>query len=334
MNKSLSTRLMYSFMALIMVIVVGVTAGISYLIADYFFKTNEQELAEKGNEMAATVEYFMGFSNSMEMLNRYVFAVDRLVGARIWLFDDKFELLAASNINTDYKQDGTRPGIKDLTMLEGSVAEIAREIKSGKLDTKVITILKDVYSGKSVQSQIYHPYYKEQVMLVGVPYGKPGQARGAILLAQPLSGFDSFLRDIYIYTSIVAILASMFMVRSLARTIIKPLVSMKDSAMAIAAGDYTRKVNVHGQDEVAQLGKALNALGNDLSAFVAKTERAEKIRRDFVANVSHELRTPAKTERAEKIRRDFVANVSHELRTPLTIIRGYNEAISDGTVTR
>lgn len=312
MNKSLSTRLMYSFMALIMVIVVGVTAGISYLIADYFFKTNEQELAEKGNEMAATVEYFMGFSNSMEMLNRYVFAVDRLVGARIWLFDDKFELLAASNINTDYKQDGTRPGIKDLTMLEGSVAEIARKIKSGKLDTKVITILKDVYSGKSVQSQIYHPYYKEQVMLVGVPYGKPGQARGAILLAQPLSGFDSFLRDIYIYTSIVAILAlilSMFMVRSLARTIIKPLVSMKDSAMAIAAGDYTRKVNVHGQDEVAQLGKALNALGNDLSAFVAKTERAEKIRRDFVANVSHELRTP------------------------LTIIRGYNEAISDGTVT-
>ena len=64
MNKSLSSRLMYSFMALIMVIVVGVTAGISYLIADYFFKTNEQELAEKGNEMAATVEYFMEFDNS------------------------------------------------------------------------------------------------------------------------------------------------------------------------------------------------------------------------------------------------------------------------------
>ena len=102
MNKSLSTRLMYSFMALIMVIVVGVTAGISYLIADYFFKTNEQELAEKGNEMAATVEYFMGFSNSMEMLNRYVFAVDRLVGARIWLFDDKFELLAALTISLSF----------------------------------------------------------------------------------------------------------------------------------------------------------------------------------------------------------------------------------------
>ncbi len=34
---------------------------------------------------------------------------------------------------------------------------------------------------------------------------------------------------------------------------------------------------------------------------------------------------------ADKVRRDFVANVSHELRTPLTAIRGYVEALSDGS---
>jgi two-component system, OmpR family, phosphate regulon sensor histidine kinase PhoR len=33
--------------------------------------------------------------------------------------------------------------------------------------------------------------------------------------------------------------------------------------------------------------------------------------------------------RADRIRRDFVANVSHELRTPLTAIRGYVEALLD-----
>jgi len=34
--------------------------------------------------------------------------------------------------------------------------------------------------------------------------------------------------------------------------------------------------------------------------------------------------------RADRIRRDFVANVSHELRTPLTAVRGYVEALLDG----
>ena len=36
--------------------------------------------------------------------------------------------------------------------------------------------------------------------------------------------------------------------------------------------------------------------------------------------------------RADRIRRDFVANVSHELRTPLTAVRGYVEALMDDPV--
>ena len=79
--------------------------------------------------------------------------------------------------------------------------------------------------------------------------------------------------------------------------------------MAMASGDYSRRLVVQGEDEIAELAGSLNSLGNDLSAYIAKMERTEKIRRDFVANVSHELRTP------------------------ITIIRGYNEAISDGMVT-
>lgn len=321
MKQSLSTRLMYSFMAIIVVIVVGVTAGISYLIADYFFKIKEHELAQKGHEMAETIEYFIRM-NDRDTLYRYIIAVDRLVGARIWLFDDKYQLLAASYVD-EKKESGedvlnyffnltSTEADNKLQTAEGT-ALLDKEIKQGKLSDKVKVILGDIYDGKSVKSQIFHPYYKEQVILVGVPYSDPvSKAKGAILMTEPLSGFDSFLRNVYIYTAIVGIIAlifSLFLVRRLSQLIIKPLIRMKDSAAAMASGDYSKRVNITGEDEVAELGQALNSLGADLDAYVTKMERTEKMRRDFVANVSHELRTP------------------------ITIIRGYNEAISDGMVT-
>lgn len=314
MKKSLSSKLMHNFMALIMIIIVGVTVGTSYLIADYFFKIKEQELAERGKEMAATVEYFLRHSTDETTLNRYVFAVDRLAGARVWLFDGDYHLLAASNINAYYGDEDGKVSLKNLVVSKGSPnLDDDKRGKRVQINEKIVNVLKEVYAGREFQSQIFHPYYEEQVVLIGIPYGGKGQPNsGAILLAQPMSGFEGFLTDIYIYTTLVAacaIILSIIMVRTISRTVIKPLVSMKDSAMAIAAGDYTHNVEVDGEDEVAELGNALNALSNDLSAFVDKMERTEKMRRDFVANVSHELRTP------------------------ITIIRGYNEAITDGAVT-
>ena len=134
---------------------------------------------------------------------------------------------------------------------------------------------------------------------------------GAILLAAPIDGLNRVLRDIYIYTIIVGIAAlviSVIIVSGLTRRLVRPLVDMKNSAKAIASGDYSLKV-VDGEDEVADLGRSLNSLGRDLEQFVLKTNKMEKLRRDFVANVSHELRMP------------------------ITIIQGYNQAILDGTVT-
>lgn len=315
MKKSLSTRLMYSFMVLIVIIVIGVTAGISYLVADYFFKIKEQELVDKGHEMGETIEDFIGAGDN-KVLSRYIMAVDRLVGARIWLFGDNYDLLAASY------EDGEQEPDSALLLNQFTVAENDKDAyeksarilsrKSGNISERVKIILNDIYAGKSFKSQVYHPLYKEQVIMVGVPYKTSSGTTGALLMIEPLSGFEKFLRNVYIYIMFVglgAIVLSLFLVKMLSRKIIKPVLEMKDSAVSMASGDYSQRLLVQGEDEIADLAISLNSLGNDMSAYIAKMERTEKIRRDFVANVSHELRTP------------------------ITIIRGYNEAINDGMVT-
>ncbi len=322
MKKSLSTRLMYSYMGLIVIIIIGISVGLSYLITDYFFRTKETELNQKGGEVALIVRYLNGSGASSAMLSQYLTSVDQLIGARIWVFDSNYRLINASETMRDREKDlraaheTTNAGANDPSTFrkESSVEAIDQQLREGgPLNDKVKSILPSVYERNRVNARLFHPYYKEQVLLVGLPMEDSHQdITGAILLAAPIDGLNRVLRDIYIYTIIVGIAAlviSVIIVSGLTRRLVRPLVDMKNSAKAIASGDYSLKVVVDGEDEVADLGRSLNSLGRDLEQFVLKTNKMEKLRRDFVANVSHELRMP------------------------ITIIQGYNQAILDGTVT-
>jgi len=60
---------------------------------------------------------------------------------------------------------------------------------------------------------------------------------------------------------------------------------MTAAARAMAAGDYSRRVQASSRDEVGQLAAAFNTMADDL-------QQADAFRRELVANVSHELRTP------------------------------------------
>jgi two-component system phosphate regulon sensor histidine kinase PhoR len=85
---------------------------------------------------------------------------------------------------------------------------------------------------------------------------------------------------------------------------------------------------------VAQLAAVRGKTGRIEPAVVTEGSRVSVARAAPVADahghgavlVLHDI---TYLQRADQIRRDFVANVSHELRTPLTAIRGYVEALGD-----
>ncbi len=98
-----------------------------------------------------------------------------------------------------------------------------------------------------------------------------------------------------------ALVVAMLLILLVTRSMTRPLTTLAAAAEDIAAGNYARRVDVQGQDEIGLLGSAFNRM-------------AEAV------------------ERARKIQRDFLANVSHELKTPLTSLIGFSQALVDGSL--
>jgi signal transduction histidine kinase len=98
-----------------------------------------------------------------------------------------------------------------------------------------------------------------------------------------------------------AIVAAFLLGILLAQTIVRPLRQLTRGAQRIARGHLDERIQVGGEDEVAQLARAFNQMAESL-------------------------------ERTEQARRQLVADVAHELRTPLTIIGGTVQAMRDGVL--
>ncbi|OIJ95636.1 sensor histidine kinase [Streptomyces colonosanans] len=81
--------------------------------------------------------------------------------------------------------------------------------------------------------------------------------------------------------------------------LVKPLRTLTAAAMRMKAGELSTRVPVRGDDEIARLSAAFNAMS---------------LRR----------------ERLESVRRDMTNDIAHELRTPVSNIRGWLEAVEDG----
>lgn len=91
---------------------------------------------------------------------------------------------------------------------------------------------------------------------------------------------------------------------------IRPIKQMTATAMAIAGGDLSQRVDTAGAGtEAGELGEALNhMLGAQQAALDERTASRERLQQ-------------------------FVADASHELRTPVTTIRGYAELYRLGALT-
>ena len=108
-------------------------------------------------------------------------------------------------------------------------------------------------------------------------------------------------RRTVINSSAWVMLAAVIAIYFITDRIISPLKNMTSAAKSFGDGDFTTRVTVSGNDEVAALGNAFNNMADSL-------------------------------ENLEKMRSSFLASVSHDLRTPMTTIAGFIDGIMSGAI--
>ena len=144
----------------------------------------------------------------------------------------------------------------------------------------------------------------ERHYIVGVPVEYDGQVIGVIFAAANAESHMIFLRELLNMFSISAafvLFIAFVLIYFITSSLVRPLKEMLSATQSFSQGDFSKRVQVSGFDELGQLAMAFNNMASTLAA-------------------------------TETTRRSFVANVSHELKTPMTTIGGFIDGILDGTI--
>ena len=107
---------------------------------------------------------------------------------------------------------------------------------------------------------------------------------------------------------VFSMLASVLISRRLGR----PLQDLRTGALKARDGDYSVRIPVSTRDELGVLAEAFNAMMDRVQSYARELEEAL-----------------ARVQRVDRVKDEFLSNLSHELNTPLTIILGYAELLKE-----
>lgn len=150
----------------------------------------------------------------------------------------------------------------------------------------------------------FYEYFDNDTLSVGIPLVASDKPIGYIIVHSSLSDLSeiksNILQVIYLAFFVVLLFSLLFLYH-FTRKIINPLEQINHAAWDYSNGNFETELSVEDKNEIGQLADSLNNMANEL-------------------------------QKMEDYRKNFIANVSHDFRSPLTSIKGYLEAIQDGTI--
>ena len=158
--------------------------------------------------------------------------------------------------------------------------------------------------GNQYISGTYHGYFDEDVITVMSPVTEGFFTKDYLLIHSPAENIDlrcrAVMLPVYISLGVIYLLSFIFLL-GVHFIVYRPVKKISEAARQYALGNLDYEIPVTAHDEVGYLSASLNYMAAQLKDM-------------------------------DDYQKKIVANVSHDFRSPLTSIKGYVEAMADGTI--
>ena len=106
---------------------------------------------------------------------------------------------------------------------------------------------------------------------------------------------DQRMQNLAIYMAIITCLVLLVMagiISVILKHSLRSLKELNETASDIAKGNYDKRVNVRGKNEIAALGTTFNQMAEAVEIRTKSLEESEQQKTLFMGNLTHELKTP------------------------------------------
>ncbi len=150
----------------------------------------------------------------------------------------------------------------------------------------------------------YHNYFQEEMITVIAPVTEGFVTRGYLLIHKPYQYIaDAKVNIILIMYMVLLVIyiLSFSILLGVHFFVYRPLRKITEAAKQYASGNLEHEIHINTEDEIGYLSASLNYMSSQI--------------RDM-----------------NDYEKKFIANISHDFRSPLTSIKGYVNAMADGTI--
>ncbi len=274
-KKGIFSRLCLTYTAILFIVFLFITAASSLMLTQYMINTQKEQVIAAGKALeywTATYQIEQNDARAARAYNNSLNSWSQLLGADITVSNLDGEVISSTS---------------DMSSVPG---EYIKKIAEGKR----VIVKRGTFGGRYGASQL----------TVGVSVKYNGTIVGAMFFNTPMKRLNSTTNEIVemiIVCAALSILAAFILVYIQAKRISKPIGEINRAVQNIAAGNFSDRVRVDGNDEISQLASSFNFMADSI-------------------------------ENLENMRSGFISDVSHELRSPMTSISGFAQSILDGTI--